>query len=416
MINYETFTLTNGLKVIVHQDKSIPKVVFNILYRVGSKDEESSRTGFAHLFEHLMFRGSKNIPKYDTPLQRVGGQNNAFTSADVTNYYLNLPANQLETAFWLESDRMLELGLTEEKLETEKEVVINEYKQRYLNQPYGDAQLRMREMAFKVHPYRWTPIGQKMSHIAQATMEDVKDFFYGYYAPNNATLVVAGDVDMDQVHRLTEKWFGPIPKRPLKKHLIEQEPAQETARQETCHGPVPHPAVYKMYHIPAHTDPNYYTFEIIAALLASGTNSRLYQKLVKQQKVAMSVSAFSWQLHDPGVMSIDGHVAEGHSIAAYETAVQETLNELQNTTEADLQRMKNKLEAGHVMEQTSLFQKALNLAFSDTLGDVRLTNEVVNRFHNVTLNQVKEAAATYFVPNNASTLYYLPEQRQGLSV
>ena len=408
-INFETFTLANGLKVIVHQDRSIPKVVFNILYRVGSKDEEPSRTGFAHLFEHLMFRGSKNIPHYDTPLQRVGGQNNAFTSADVTNYYLNMPANQLETAFWLESDRMLELGLTEEKLETEKEVVINEYKQRYLNQPYGDAQLRMREMAYQVHPYRWTPIGQEMSHIANATMEDVQDFFYGYYAPNNATLVVAGDVDLAQVQQLTEKWFGPIPHRDLKKHDIPQEPAQQEARHDTCKGPVPHPAVYKMYHIPAYTDPDYYTLDIISTLLSSGTNSRLYQKLVKQQKVAMSVSAFSWQLHDPGVMSINGHVAEGHSIEAYETAIQETLKELQDTTQEDLQRMQNKLEAGHVMEQTTLFNKAINLAFSDTLGDVNLANEILDRYKAVTLDQVKEAAATYFVPKNTSTLYYLPE-------
>lgn len=411
-INYETFTLDNGLKVIVHEDHSIPKAVVDIVYRVGSKDEEAHRTGFAHLFEHLMFEGSKHIPHYDTPLQRVGGQNNAFTSSDITNYYLSLPSNQLETAFWLESDRMLELGFSQEKLDIQKSVVIEEYKQRYLNQPYGDAHIKLRSLHFQTHPYKWPTIGKEIAHIEEATLEEVEEFFYGYYAPNNATMVVAGDIHPDDVRQLAEKWFGEIPRRTLKKHPLPQEPVQQEAKSMTVYGKVPFPAVYKMYHIPAHTDREYYVSDILTDLLSNGKSGLLFQHMVKTRQVSPQVGAFSWGMHDPGCISIDGKVAEDQTVEAYEAALSETLTQLQDLQEDDLGRIKGKLEATFVMQKTTILNKAMGLAISDALGDAELINRTPEIYHSITLDEVKEAASKYLAPENSSTLYYLPEDRK----
>ncbi len=407
-IDYETFFLGNGLKVIVHRDPSIPKAVVDVLYHVGSKDEEEHLTGFAHLFEHLMFEGSKHIPSYDKPLQRVGGQNNAFTTADITNYYLSLPANQLETGFWLESDRMLELAFSQEKLDVQKSVVIEEYKQRYLNQPYGDAHLKLRALHYTQHAYRWPTIGKDIQHIEDATLDNVRDFFYGYYAPNNATLVVAGDVELDEVKLLAERWFGDIPSRTLKKHDIPQEPPQREARQMTLTGDVPMPAVYKMYHVPGHSDRRYYITDIITDLLSNGKSSLLFQLMVLEKQVSPSINAFSWGLHHPGVISLDGRVASGVSIDAYETALAETLDQLQTLTEDDLERIKRKLEATFIMQKTTILNKAMGLAMSDSIGDANLINTTPEIYRSITLNEVKEAAATFLAPENCSTLYYLP--------
>ncbi|MEO0469532.1 MAG: pitrilysin family protein [Bacteroidota bacterium] len=409
-IHFESFFLENGLKVVVHEDHSVPKAVFDIIYRVGAKDEDPSRTGFAHLFEHLMFRGSKHIPNYDRPLQRVGGANNAFTSADVTNYYISLPANQLETAFWLESDRMLELDLTEEKLEAEKSVVIEEYKQRYLNQPYGNAHLKLRELHFETHPYHWSPIGKDISHIAEASMEDVKDFFYGYYAPNNATLVVAGDVKVDEVRQLAEKWFGGIPRRSLKKHPIPQESPQTAARSMSLHGPVPMEAVYRMYHVPAFQERDFFIADMITDLLSGGKSGMLFQDLVKEQQISPSVGAYIWPMHDPGMISLDGKVAPGKTISAYESAVDESLAKLQDVQPEDLQRVKGKQEAGYVMQRTTLLNKATSLAISDAIGDINLVNQTMDIYRSIELDEVKTVAETYLRPENCSTLYYLPEK------
>ncbi|GAB4421586.1 MAG: pitrilysin family protein [Bacteroidia bacterium] len=407
-IRYETFTLANGLKVIVHEDRAIPKAVVNILYRVGSRDEEESLTGFAHLFEHLMFEGSRHIPNYDTPLQRVGGENNAFTSCDITNYYLSLPSNQLETAFWLESDRMLELGFSQEKLDIQKSVVIEEFKQRYLNQPYGDAHLRLRALHYQVHPYKWPTIGKEIAHIENARLEDVQDFFYGFYAPNNATLVVAGDVGVAQVQTLAEKWFGDIPHRTLKKHPIPAEPPQTEARYETVYGDVPYPAVYKMFHIPAHTERAYYIADLLTDLLSNGKSSILYQRLTKDLQVSPNVSAFSWGMHDPGVISIDATLAAGKSVETYEAALREALDSLQDLDEAALERIKSKLESTFVMQKINLLNRAMGLAISDALGDPDLVNTTTDIYQSITLDEVRAAAARYLAPENSSTLYYLP--------
>ncbi|MEM6261952.1 MAG: pitrilysin family protein [Bacteroidota bacterium] len=409
-IEYQEHTLENGLKVVLHEDHSVPKITVNILYRVGSRDESPDRTGFAHLFEHLMFEGSKHIPSYDTPLQRVGGQNNAFTYFDMTDYYLNVPSNQLETGLWLESDRMLELDFSQEKLDIQKSVVIEEYKQRYLNQPYGDAHHKLLGIHYTTHPYKWPVIGKDISHIEGATLQDVKDFFFGFYAPNNATLVIAGDLEPQKTLGLVEKWFGGIPRRELNKRVLPTEPEQSEARHLTVEGDVPFTAVYKMYHVPAQTERGYYIADIITDLLANGKSGRLVQDMVHKRKIASQANAFSWGLQDPGSVSVEVRLLAGQTPETYEHALTETLEDLQNLTESDLERIKNKLESTFVFQKTTIANKALGLAMSDSLGDIELINKTPGIYQSITLEEVKAAAQAYFTPSNCSTLYYLPTQ------
>ncbi len=408
-IPYHTFRLDNGLKVIVHEDHSVATAVLDILYHVGARNEVPEKTGFAHLFEHLMFGGSRNIPNYDTPLQMVGGENNAFTTNDITNYYLTVPANQIETGFWLESDRMLALDFSQKNLDVQKSVVIEEFKQRYLNKPYGDAHLILRGLHYHTHPYRWPTIGQEIAHIESATLEDVEAFFYGYYAPNNATMVVAGNVTVDQVRDLAEKWFGEIPRRALLHKPLPAEPLQQEARQTTVYRDVPFPAVYKMYHIPARADEGYYAADMVTDILSSGKAGHLYQHMVKDRQVASSVRAFSWGAHDPGAVSIDGTVAKGRTVEEYETALAEVLAEMLNVTETEVQRVKNSIESQYVMDRTTLLNKAMNLAISDSLGDTDLTNTSLAKYMAITQADVVEATRRYFRTDNCSTLYYLPQ-------
>ncbi|MFN8393302.1 MAG: pitrilysin family protein [Bacteroidia bacterium] len=408
-IPFQTFFLDNGLKVIVHEDHSTATAVVDILYRVGARNEVSDKTGFAHLFEHLMFGGSKNIPNYDTPLQMVGGENNAFTTNDITNYYLTVPSNQIETGFWLESDRMLELDFSQKNLDVQKSVVIEEFKQRYLNKPYGDAHLILRGLHYTTHPYRWPTIGKEISHIESATLEDVKAFFYGYYAPNNATMVVAGNVTLSQVKELAQKWFGDIPRRELLHQPLPAEPRQTEPRKKVVHKDVPFPAVYKMYHIPAKNDDAYFAVDLVTDILSNGKAAHLYQHMVKDKQVASSVRAFSWGSHDPGTVSIDGTVAKGKTVEQYEEALQEVLDELLNVSEEEVQRVKNSVESQYVMDRVTLLSKAMNLAISDALGDVNLVNTSLDRYLALTRNDVVEATRRYFHPNNCSTLYYLPQ-------
>lgn len=410
-IAYETYTLANGLKVILHEDHATPQAVIDIVYRVGSKDEDENRTGFAHLFEHFMFEGSKHIPSYDTPLQRVGGQNNAFTSADITNYYLTLPSNQLETGFWLESDRMLELAFQQESLDVQKSVVIEEYKQRYLNQPFGDANLQLLPLHFAQHPYRWATIGKEISHIEHATLEEVKDFFFGYYAPNNATLVVAGDIKVEETKRLIEKWFGDIPRRELKKHSLPQEPVQTAARRKVVSGNVPTTGVFKMFHIPARAERGYYIADLLTDLLSNGKSGLLFQQLVKGKQVASQANAFMWGMYHPGALSIDAHLADGVSVETYEAALRECLVSLQHLGEDDVQRMKNRLEATFTLQNTTLLNKAMSFAIADAIGDPNLVNTTAAIYQSITLEEVREAAKAFLGEENSSTLVYLPNPK-----
>ena len=408
-IPYSTFSLDNGLKVIVHEDPTVATAVLDILYHVGARNEVEDKTGFAHLFEHLMFGGSSNIPNYDTPLQMVGGENNAFTTNDITNYYLTVPANQIETGFWLESDRMLELDFSQKNLDVQKSVVIEEFKQRYLNKPYGDAHLILRGIHYTTHPYRWPTIGKEISHIEIATLEDVQNFFYGYYAPNNATMVVAGNVTLEQVRQLAQKWFGGIPRRELLHKPLPVEPAQTAARQATVYRDVPFPAVYKMYHIPARTEEGYFAADMVTDILSSGKAGHLYQRMVKDRQVATSVRAFSWGSHDAGTVSIDGTLAKGKTVQEYEEALQEVLDEMLQVSETEVQRVKNSIESQYVMDRITLLNKAMNLAISDSLGDPEFANTSIDKYLGLTREDVIAATRKYFHPDNCSTLYYLPQ-------
>ncbi|MDH4058568.1 MAG: insulinase family protein, partial [Cyclobacteriaceae bacterium] len=311
MIKYTEFTLDNGLRVIVHEDPTVQIAVMNILYDVGSRDEQEDKTGFAHLFEHLMFGGSVNIPNYDEPLQRVGGENNAFTNTDITNYYLTVPATNIETGFWLESDRMLSLSFDPMVLEVQRKVVIEEFKQRYLSQPYGDVWLKLRPLAYQTHPYKWATIGKEISHIEMATMDDVKDFFSTHYIPCNAILVVAGNVTVAQVKELSEKWFGPIPSGKRKERRLPMEQPQIEKRFLEIQAKVPANVLYKTYHMPGRFHPDYFAIDLLSDVLGRGQSSRLYSQLVKEKEIFTSLSSFVMGTIDPGMLVISGRVKDG---------------------------------------------------------------------------------------------------------
>jgi predicted Zn-dependent peptidase len=312
-ISYEYFELANGLKVYVNTVPGVSKVAFNLLYNVGAKDEYEHRTGLAHLFEHLMFSGSKHIPDYDRHVQLAGGQNNAFTNSDITNYYLTVPANQLETAFWLESDRMLSLDFSQRNLDIQKSVVCEEFKQRYLNQPYGDAYLYLRPLHYRVHPYKWMTIGKELAHIEDVTLPEIEDFFFRFYAPNNAVLALSGAVTVSEAQELAEKWFGSIPRRLVQRPAYDAEPLQTEARTETVIRKVPSHAVYRAYHLPSRLSPDFYAADLIADVLGNGSSAPFHQYLVKNTQVAADVFAFTWGLHDHGLLTVGGIVTIGNA-------------------------------------------------------------------------------------------------------
>jgi zinc protease len=411
MIAFKEFTLENGLQVIVHEDPTVQIAVMNILYDVGSRDEHPDKTGFAHLFEHLMFGGSKNIPNYDEPLQRVGGENNAFTNTDITNYYLTLPASNLETGFWLESDRMLSLSFDPKVLEVQQKVVIEEFKQRYLNQPYGDVWLKLRPLAYKVHPYKWATIGKEMSHIENATLQDVKDFFFRYYVPNNALMVIAGNVTIDQVKKLSEKWFGPIP-RGIKSRNMLTEPVQEEKRFLNVSAKVPANAFYKAYHMPGRFHNEYYAIDLLSDILSRGQSSRLYQQLVKKKEIFTSVSSFVLGSIDPGLLVISGRVKDGIALVDAEAEVQNVIDQLliQGSDQRELDKVKNQTESTLEFGEVEVLNRAMNLAFAKLSGNTALVNEESKLINLTTLDDVSRVARNILREENSCVLYYEAEK------
>lgn len=407
MIPFNKFTLANGLQVIVHEDPTVQIAVMNILYDVGSRDEDPAKTGFAHLFEHLMFGGSINIPSYDEPLQLVGGENNAFTSTDITNYYLTVPAANIETGFWLESDRMLSLSFDPNVLEVQRKVVIEEFKQRYLNQPYGDVWLKLRPLAYKTHPYLWATIGKEIGHIENATMDDVRNFFFSHYLPNNAVLVVAGNVTTDQVKKLSEKYFGPIPagKKPLRKLPIE--PVQKQKRELTIEAKVPANALYKTWHMSGRFDNDYYAADFISDMVSRGQSSRLYQKLVKEKEIFNSISSFVMGTIDPGLLIVSGRVNEGIELRDAEAEVDRVMYEVKNEiTERELEKAKNQAAASLEFGEVEVINRAMNLAFASLSGDTGLINRESKIIESTTLDDVKRVADTILKEENSNVLYY----------
>lgn len=409
MVDFNRFTLANGLRVLVHEDDTTPMAVLNILYDVGARDEEAGKTGFAHLFEHLMFGGSVNIPSYDEPLQRVGGENNAFTSNDITNYYITLPAVNLETAFWLESDRMLSLAFSEKSLDTQRNVVCEEFKQRYLNQPYGDVWLKMRPLAYTTHPYQWATIGQDLKQIEEARMEDVRAFFNKHYTPQNAIMVVGGHVKTEDIKAMAEKWFEAIPAGNKYLRDLPKEPEQTVARQETVLAKVPLNAIYVAFKMPARTDDAYQAYDLLSDVLSQGQSSRLYNRLLKEAQLFSDIHAYITSSIDEGLFVIEGKLVEGVTIEAAEAAIWKELDEIKAelVTVDELTKVKNKTESIMVFSEMSLLDKAMNLAYYELLGDADLLNTEIDRYLSVTAEQIQAAAQQVFKKEKSSTLYYL---------
>lgn len=411
MIHYEHFVLDNGLQVYVHEDATTPIAAVNILYNVGSRDEDPNCTGFAHLFEHLMFGGSKHIASYDEPLQKVGGENNAFTSPDITNYYITLPAANLETAFWLESDRMLSLSFDPQVLDVQQKVVIEEFKQRYLNQPYGDVWLKLRPLAYQVHPYQWATIGKDIQHIEDATLDYVRDFFYKFYLPNNAILVVAGNVTVEQVKQLCKKWFEPIPAGTPYVRQLPAEPQQTEARFLETQADVPLNALYKVYHMPGRFDGGFYTADLLSDVLGRGKSSRLYQKLLKQQPVFNNINAYITSSLDPGLLVVQGTLNQGVKLEEADAAVESLLEELisQPVSEDELGKVKNQAEATLAFSEVELLNRAMNLAYAANAGNAGLVNQEADKIQAVSVDDIQAMAGQVLRKTNSSTLYYRTE-------
>jgi len=408
MVNFERFVLDNGLVVLVHEDNTTPMAVMNILYDVGARDEEERMTGFAHLFEHLMFEGSKNIPNYDGPLQNAGGSNNAFTSNDITNYYLTVPAQNIETGFWLESDRMLELAFLQEKLDVQKKVVIEEYKQRYLNQPYGDVWLLLRPLVYTQHPYLWPTIGKEIKHIEDAELEDVKNFFFKHYAPNNANLVVAGNVTLAQVKQLAEKWFAPIPKREVATRNLPKEPKQLEQRRLKVERDVPADLLTIAFPMPERSHPDYFIYDLITDILSSGNTSRLYQSLVKEQQIFTEIGAYVMGSFDPGLIVVSGKLDKKYSMQDGEKAIWAELERLQTSpvTEAELQKVKNKLDTREKFSLMNILNIAMKLATSELLGDANNINTELDSYNKIELKDIERIAKDVFRIENSNILEY----------
>ena len=409
MIPFEKFTLDNGLRVIVNHDRTTPIITVNVLYNVGSKDESPEKTGFAHLFEHLMFGGSVHIPNYDTPLEKVGGENNAFTNTDITNYFLNIPKPNLETAFWLESDRMLELDFNENKLEVQKNVVSEEYRQRYHNQPYGDTMLLLRPMVYKQHPYRWPTIGKDIKHIEDATLEDVKAFYKKFYNPDNAILSLSGNITAEEVKPAIEKWFGPIPSGGKYYRHLPEESQQTEKRFHKEVRDVPHHYFYKAYHMVDRNHKDFYVYDLITDILANGDSSRLHQQLVKEKSIFSTIDAYITGEIDPGMLIISGSIANGYSAEEAEKAVDGEIDRIKKEPVSDneLQKVKNKAEATMEFGKLSGLNKAHILAYFELLGDASEVNHQVDKYRDVSTDDILRVSQQTFTEKNASVLYYL---------
>ena len=412
MIEYSEHTLTNGLRVVAHKAPRTEMAAVNILYRVGARNENPSRTGFAHLFEHLMFRGTKAVPDFDTPLHKASAENNAFTNNDYTDYYITLPRENVETALWLEADRMAGLDITPEKLEAEKRVVIEEYNQRYLNQPYGDQWLLMREMAYKVHPYRWPTIGLSPEHVAGATLADVRAFYERYYNPSNAILSVAADIAPDEIFRMAEKWFADIPPAERSVDNIPVEPLQSAVRRMEVEREVPATALTIAFQMGARTSRNYYACDILSDILAGGSSARMYESLVREKRLFSSVNAYITGDLDPGLFVVTGHLLPEVSVEAGESALWGELRRLceEPVGDYELDKVRNKFEAETTFGELNVMNKAMNLGFYDMLGDLPLINREVGIFRSFGAEELAREARETFLPERSSTLIYLAKR------
>ncbi|HLP34456.1 MAG TPA: pitrilysin family protein [Amoebophilaceae bacterium] len=406
MIEFEKFTLSNGLQVVVHEDPTSQLAVVNVLYRVGSRDESPTQTGLAHLFEHLMFSGSCNIPAYDEPLQQVGGNNNAYTTPDVTNYYCTLPAMNIETAFWLESDRMLGIAFEERALEVQRKVVMEEFKECYLNQPYGDVWHHLTDMAYSVHPYNWPTIGKSLRHIEEVTLDTVQDFSHRFYRPNNAILVVAGNVPRKEVESLCAKWFEPIPSGTAYSSVLPKEPKQLVPKRKVVEANVPLSMLYKAYHMPGKGMPGYHATEMLCNLLGQGKSALLQSQLIEKKRIYTRIDAYTTETFDPGLCIINGRLADGMTLEKAEQALVQTLEKASKTTAVELERVKNQMESQLIFERVDLVTRAQELATAAALGTMDLLHQEIDAIRNVSLEEVQTIASLILREENSVTLYY----------
>ncbi|MGV6860156.1 MAG: M16 family metallopeptidase [Putridiphycobacter sp.] len=406
MINYNTFTLKNGLKVIHHFDKTTPMAVVNIIYNVGARDEDEAKTGFAHLFEHLMFGGSVNIENFDAPLQLAGGECNAFTNNDITNYYNILPAQNIETALWLESDRMLQLAFTPKSLEVQRQVVVEEFKQRYLNQPYGDVWLQLRPLVYKKHPYKWPTIGKKIEHIEKAKMDDVKAFFYKHYGPQNATLVIGGNIELNHTKAMVEKWFNDIPEREKYQRHIEPEPLQNEQRRLTIEREVPNDAIYMAFRMPKRQSDEYYLGDLLSDVLSGGKSSRLYLALVKKNPLFSTLSAFVNGGWEDGLFVISGHLLPEVSFETAEKAIWAEIDQLikESISDKELTKVKNKFQTAKAFQEKSLLNRVMQIAMYDQMDMLEEINIEREKYQTIAADDLIRFAKRTFTPNNSSIL------------
>lgn len=408
MIHYERWILDNGLRVLVHEDHSTPMAAVAVLYDVGSKDEQPDKTGFAHLFEHLMFGGSANIPDFDEWMQKAGGEDNAFTNNDITNFYELVPAENLEVALWLESDRMMSLNFSKKSLDVQRKVVIEEFKETCLNEPYGDVWHHLSDLAYKVHPYRWPVIGLVPEHIAKAKLADVEDFFFHYYRPNNAVLVVSGKVNTAEVRKLVEKWFGDIPPGDIPQRTLPQEPQQEAYRRKVHQGKVPVDALFMAFHIPGRAEEGFYPADLLSDILCNGPSSRLFRRLYKEQKIFSQVDSYVVGQFDPGLLLIEGRLSRGISLEQAEAAVWKELSEIQSSPipEMELQKWKNKAESNLVFSELTAMSKALNLAYFEALGDAERINYEAELYNKLSSADIMRSANEFLSERNCNVLHY----------
>jgi zinc protease len=412
MIHFDRFKLKNGLSVLFHKDVTTPMAVVNILYNVGARDEDENKTGFAHLFEHLMFGGSKNIPDFDAPLQRAGGESNAFTSNDITNYYDVLPEHNLETALWLESDRMLSLAFTPKSLEVQRNVVIEEFKQRYLNQPYGDVWLQLRPLAYHVHPYKWATIGKEVAHIENATMDDVKAFFQEHYNPSNAFLCIAGNFELEHIQNLVEKWFGDIPSGKKPHRMLQAEPEQQEFREKLIERKVPADAFYYAFRMPERKNPGFYLADVLSDALGRDKSSRLYTILKKEEKLVSEIGAYITGSLDDGLLVISGKLNEGVSFNMLDRALWEELDKLKSTKmeEEELKRLMIKIRTSKEFQEQGLLNRAMNLCYFEMLGDANGINEEHEIYEAIRPEHLQQAAKEILIQKNCSLLKVKAQQ------
>lgn len=400
--------MPNGLRLLVHEDASTPMVAVNVLYNVGSRDESPQCTGLAHLFEHLMFSGSAHIPNFDDPIQLAGGENNAFTNTDITNFYDTLPAENLEIALWLESDRMLSLNFDEKLLDVQRKVVVEEFKETCLNQPYGDVWHHLSELAYRVHPYNWPTIGKTPQHIEETTLPEVRDFFFHHYRPNNAIIAIAGNVNKEEVLRLTAKWFGDIPAGNIPVRRLPPEPAQQALQHRLLEANVPVDAIYLAFHTCSRTDEDYYAVDLLTDALCNGPSSRLYRRLLKEQKLFTAIDCYMTGSIDPGLVIVEGKPSDGISLEAAEAAIWGELEAIKTELlpERELQKLKNKAETALVFSEASALNKAINLAYYELMGDASIINREEALYEAVTAEDIRRVANAIFTPQNCSRLLY----------